>query len=190
MPEAYLLTSEEKRFLLTLARNTIKSSLVNKKIDDPAFFSDTLSNKHGVFVTLNLGNRLRGCIGYIEGVVALQQAVKEMALSAAFNDPRFPALTIEELPDVEIEISVLSPLHKISTISEIMVGEHGIVIEHGINKGLLLPQVAVEYGWDRESFLAHTCQKAGLTPDAWRDSAATIHIFSAEIFSESELIVS
>jgi len=105
-----------------------------------------------------------------------------MAIQAAFHDPRFNALTKEEYDDIEIEISVLSPLKKIDSIDEIQVGTHGIYIEKGFYSGLLLPQVATEYGWDRKTFLEHTCYKAGLPKDAYKEKDTNIYIFSADIF--------
>jgi len=179
-----MLTKEEKTFLLNLARETITNSLKNKPETSAPDFSEILAKELGVFVTLTIDGDLRGCIGYVEGVAPLQQAVSEMALSAAFNDPRFPPVKTDEIADIAIEISVLSPLHTISDISEIEVGRHGIIIEQGIYKGLLLPQVAVSYNWDRDTFLRQTCYKAGLPEDAWKDPATAIQIFSAEIFAE------
>ncbi len=116
----------------------------------------------------------------------LQHAVEEMAAAAAFDDPRFPPIDKTEINDIEIEISVLSPLQFIKEVSEIEVGEHGLIIEQHLRRGLLLPQVAVEYEWDTVTFLEQTCQKAGLPSSAWQDEATKIQIFSAEIFSESD----
>jgi len=107
-------------------------------------------------------------------------------LSASLNDPRFPPLTEEELRDIDIEISVLSPLKEIQDVSEIEVGRHGIYITRGYQSGVLLPQVATEYGWDRETFLQHTCQKAGLPPDAWKQEGTKIEIFDAQVFGEKD----
>ena len=105
-----------------------------------------------------------------------------MAEAAALRDPRFPPVNEKELPDLEIEISVLTPLKKIADVSEIEVGKHGIYIKKGWNSGLLLPQVATEYGWNRQTFLEHTCQKAGLPSNAWKEKGTEIYIFSADIF--------
>jgi uncharacterized protein (TIGR00296 family) len=107
-----------------------------------------------------------------------------MAIEAAVGDPRFPPVTSDELKDIKIDISALSPLEAIKDVNKIEVGKHGIIIRRGFYSGLLLPQVATEYGWDRETFLAHTCQKAGLPPNAWKDKTTEIQIFSAEVFSE------
>ena len=181
-----MLSEADKSFLLKLARTEITRIAMDSPEESIAWFSPVMSQKRGVFVTLEKAGDLRGCIGYVEGVVPLQQAVREMAASAAFNDPRFPAVSAEEIEDLSIEISVLSPLKKISDISEIKIGKHGLVIEKGIYKGLLLPQVASEYNWDRETFLQQTCYKAGLKQDEWQKQGTIIRIFSAEIFSERE----
>jgi AmmeMemoRadiSam system protein A len=138
-------------------------------------------------VTLKKNGRLRGCIGYIEAVRPLLETVEEMAVSAAFRDPRFAPVEKEEVDDLSIEISVLNPVHEAADISEIEIGKHGIIITGRGRRGLLLPQVAVEYGWDRETFLDQTCVKAGLPEGAWRSGETRIEIFSAEIFSEEEL---
>lgn len=186
MPSSNFLTNDEKKFLLQLARDAIASEAKGEEFLSPGFFSKTLKKEQGVFVSLHKDGDLRGCIGYIEGIKPIQNSVKEMALSAAFKDPRFPPISLEELESLDIEISVLSPVKKIKYIEEIEVGKHGLIIEKDFYKGLLLPQVAVEYNWDRESFLQHTCNKAGLPQDAWKDKETKIYLFSAEIFSEKE----
>ena len=140
----------------------------------------------GAFVTLNKDHQLRGCIGNIRGTEALYQTVSRMAIAAATEDPRFPPVRPEELDQITIEISVLTPLKKISSPEEIQIGRDGLYIEKGFYHGLLLPQVATEYGWNREEFLQHTCLKAGLPPDAWREGATT-YSFSAQVFNEQEL---
>jgi AmmeMemoRadiSam system protein A len=180
------LSKEEKIYLLKLARSTISHYLQTAKLPESSPQSEKLKEKFGVFVTLHKNEKLRGCIGYIEGIDELHTAIITMAHSAAFRDPRFPPVEDEEIKDLEIEISVLSPLKKIENIDEIKVGQHGLVIRQGISRGLLLPQVAPEWGWDRKEFLEQTCQKAGLPPNAWRDQQTEIFIFSAEIFSEKD----
>lgn len=187
MASSYFLTNDEKKFLLQLARDAIASEAKEEEFPSPGFFSKTLKKEHGVFVSLHKDGDLRGCIGYIEGIKPIQISVKEMALSAAFKDPRFPPISLEELESLDIEISVLSQIKKIKCIEEIEVGKHGLIIEKDFYKGLLLPQVAVEYNWDRESFLQHTCNKAGLPQDAWKDKETKIYLFSADIFSEKDL---
>ena len=137
-------------------------------------------------MTLRQDGRLRGCIGSFVGTGPLIDTVREMAISASTRDPRFPPLTTAELEEVDLEISVLSPLRQIDDPSEIEVGRHGIFITRGFHSGVLLPQVATEYGWDRETFLEHTCAKAGLPADAWRDPETQIEVFEAQVFGEKE----
>ncbi len=174
-------------FLLQYARSIIRENLGMKteKIERPS--SPILEEKRGGFVTLKMNGRLRGCIGYIEAAKPLLETVAEMAYSAAFSDYRFEPVAKEEVDELTIEISVLSPVRETKDPSEIEVGRHGIIISALGQRGLLLPQVAVEYGWDRDTFLDHTCVKAGLPRDAWRKSMTTIEIFSAEIFSEEDM---
>ncbi len=181
------LKTEEKKSLLELARAVITHKIENKVFRSPDFFSPALREESGVFVTLHKKKMLRGCIGYVEGNRPLQQAVEEMALAAAFEDPRFPPLHSGELKDLHIEISVLSPLKTISNIADIEIGKHGLIIEQNFYRGLLLPQVAVEQKWDKITFLKQTCLKAGLPEMAWQHDDTTIKIFSAEIFSEGNL---
>lgn len=169
--------------LLALARRTIASRLGLpterwQPVRDPG-----LDVPRGAFVTLHAHGSLRGCIGYIEAVEPLWAAIEEMANAAAFRDPRFPPVTAAEFGQLELEISVLSPLAA-ATPDQVVVGTHGIVLAQGRRRGLLLPQVATEQGWDRETFLEHGCMKAGLPPDAWR-SGATLEIFSAIVFGEN-----
>ena len=137
---------------------------------------------------MHLHNELRGCIGYIEARFPLCETVEEAAAKAALEDPRFLPLTREEFKQVEIEISVLSPLQKVSNAAEVEVGKHGLVIDDGRSRGLLLPQVATEYGWGREQFLSQTCRKAGLSADAWKKKGVTIYSFTSDVFSEAELL--
>ena len=129
---------------------------------------------------------MRGCIGYVEGFKPLQDAVQDNALSAAFKDPRFPSLSLKELDDVEIEISVLTPLEKVTDVSEIKVGRDGLIIKKGFYQGLLLPQVATDWEWDRIQFIEQTCRKAGLSENAWKDADTEIQKFSALVFGEKE----
>lgn len=178
------LGTEDKTRLLEIARTTIETKVQGK--DTPQFEvdSDILQEHRGAFVTLHMNGHLRGCIGYIEPIKPLHLTVQEMAESAALRDPRFSPVTENELDDLEIEISALTPLRKIESVDEIEVGVHGIYIKRGYSSGLLLPQVATDYGWDRTTFLEHTCMKAGLPTDAWQEEGTEIYIFSAEIFSE------
>ncbi len=185
--EAAGLLEEEKKHLLASARRTIQGRLTGEKASPPEPESAVLQEKRGAFVSLHTrSGRLRGCIGCIEGRWPLAKTIREMALSAAFNDPRFPPLSLDELKNLDIEISVLTPLKEIRDIEEIEVGKHGIYLTKGFYSGLLLPQVATQYGWDRLTFLSETCRKAGLPSQAWKDKDTRIYIFSADIFGEKE----
>jgi AmmeMemoRadiSam system protein A len=179
------LTQKEKATLLEIVKKTIASEASNKKIPKFTIESETLKEKRGAFVTIKKRDHLRGCIGYIKAVKPLWETVQEMAIAAAFHDPRFPALKADELDDLRFEVSVLSPLKRIKDVSEIEVGKHGLYITRGYNSGLLLPQVAVEHNLDRESFLRETCHKAGLPPQAWQDKETEIYMFSADYFGET-----
>ncbi|HOW57969.1 MAG TPA: AmmeMemoRadiSam system protein A [Smithellaceae bacterium] len=180
------LTEKDKNALLDLAKNTIAAQLHKKEMPQVAVPSAILKEKRGAFVTLKKRGHLRGCIGYIKAIKPLWETVQEMAIAAAFQDPRFPALKPEELKDLSFEISVLTPLRRIKDISEIETGKHGLYIINGYNSGLLLPQVAVEYKWDRETFLQETCHKAGLPANAWQEEDTEIYIFSAEYFGATD----
>ena len=177
------IAAEDRRFLLELARATIDSRLSDRPLPSHTPHSAFLLATRGAFVTLKIDGRLRGCIGHVIGVAPLWRAVRDNALAAAFDDPRFPPLTLDELLHVRIEISVLTPLCT-SAAEDVVIGHHGILVEQGVSRGLLLPQVAVENGWDRETFLDHTCRKAGLAPGCWRDPDTAISTFSAEVFGE------
>jgi AmmeMemoRadiSam system protein A len=178
------LTDKEKQDLLDLALATIKARLEGKAPPGMEDVTPLLGEKRGAFVTLKKRGQLRGCIGYIQPVKPLHETIERMAQAAAFEDPRFPALRKEELPDLSVEISVLTPLREIQDVGEIQVGVHGLYIVRGRYSGLLLPQVAVEWGWDRLTFLRETCRKAGLPPEAWRDENTRIFVFSADIFGD------
>ena len=176
------LTAEEKDVLRNVVRTTLESVVNGGQIPDFDNLSGKLGEQWGAFVTLNKHGRLRGCIGHIIGDKPLIHTVAKMARAAALEDPRFPNVDPGELESIEFEISVLTPIRKIDNIEEIVVGRDGIIISKGWNRGLLLPQVATEYGWDRITFLEHTCNKAGLSKDAWKDDDTTIEMFSAEVF--------
>ena len=176
------LEDEEKEYLLGQVKKSIKARLDNGDLPDDVPESAVLKEKRGGFVTLKKGGELRGCIGYIEAYKPLYQTIREMAQAAAFDDPRFPEVDISEWPELEFEISVLTPLREIDDPEIIEVGRDGLLIRHGSSSGLLLPQVPVEQGWSREEFLAHTCMKAGLASDCWRRSECHLFIFSAEVF--------
>jgi AmmeMemoRadiSam system protein A len=178
------IAAEDRRFLLELARATIEARLSDRPLPCPSPDSAVLLELRGAFVTLKIDEVLRGCIGHVVGVAPLWRAVRDNALAAAFEDPRFKPLTLDELPHVRIEISVLTPLCN-SAAEDVVVGHHGILVERGTSRGLLLPQVPVEFGWDRETFLDRTCRKAGLEPGCWRHPDTTISTFSAEVFAEN-----
>ncbi|MFC2171249.1 AmmeMemoRadiSam system protein A [Acidobacteriota bacterium] len=181
-----ILNAEQKTFLLNLARDTIKAWLSERKRPDPQVDDPILQTACGAFVTLNTkSGDLRGCIGHVVAKTPLYRTVIDCAISAACQDPRFPPLKLEELDDVTIEISALSPLREIGSPGDIEVGKHGLMITKGFFKGLLLPQVGERYKWDAETFMEHTCMKAGLPGDAWR-SGATIEVFSALVFGEKD----
>jgi uncharacterized protein len=183
------LTKEQQKKLLLLARKTIAEKLgIKVEISLPAYDDEIFSEKCGAFVTIHKRGDLRGCIGYIEGVKSIPETVKDMAMSSAFKDPRFPPLSPEEFKNIDIEISVLSPIEKVTDVNDIVVGRDGLIITRGFHRGLLLPQVPVEYGWDRDTFLSHTCYKAGLPADSWKNPDTVIEKFSAQVFSEKELL--
>jgi AmmeMemoRadiSam system protein A len=175
------LSDQDKETLRYIAETVIENKAHGKPVPEFTVDSPVLREKRGAFVTVTKAGQLRGCIGYVQPYKPLYQTVEEMAAQAAFSDPRFSPVTAEELPDLEIEISVLTPVRRIKDVEEIVVGKHGIIIEKGFYSGLLLPQVATEYGWDRKTFLEHTCLKAGLPTDAWKDKDVAISIFSADI---------
>ena len=180
------LNQTERTTLLELARSSIarRLGLEGREVDHPA--STKLSVSSGAFVTLHKKGRLRGCIGRFTSTGPVTETVQEMAQAAAFEDPRFPPLERGELADVDLEISVLTPMRRVDSIEEIEVGKHGIYMIRGMNRGVLLPQVATEHHWDRQTFLENTCLKAGLPQNAWQDGKTEIYVFSAEVFGEKE----
>lgn len=180
---SHAIDGHTSRFLLDLARETIQCRLNGDPLPSREPDREVLLEHRGAFVTLKIAGRLRGCIGHVVGVAPLWQAVRDNAISAAFHDPRFEPLQADELPQTVIEISALTPLRR-GTPDEVMVGRDGIMIERGPARGLLLPQVASELGWNRETFLDHTCRKAGLEPGCWRHPDTVISIFSAQVFGE------
>jgi AmmeMemoRadiSam system protein A len=183
-----MLSNDQRSQLLRIARQSIEAVFEGRRLElDLGTLDAELRRPSGAFVTLNeRTGDLRGCIGSIEPVAALAQAVSSSAVSAAFRDPRFPPLRKEELPAIHIEISVMSPIVPVADISEIEVGRDGLIVSRGARAGLLLPQVATEYEWDRDTFLRQTCIKAGLPGDSWRSPDCRIEKFSAEVFGEDE----
>jgi hypothetical protein len=179
------LTESEKKLLLQEARRTIENLFGTSSIPKPAIISETLQTKCGAFVTLLERGRLRGCIGMIAADKPLVETVRKMALSAARHDHRFMPVTEEELDDIEIEISVLSPLKLIHDVSEIKLGIHGVFIRQGSYTGVFLPQVATETGWSLDEFLGHCARdKAGIGWEGWKD--ADIYTFTATVFQEEK----
>jgi len=178
------LTKADQQTLLRMAREAIVEYLHRNRLPEVQEPAEALRQPCGAFVTLRKGKRLRGCIGYVEAVKPLYTTVRECAVAAAFHDPRFHPVAPQEVPELSLEISVLSPLAEI-TPENIEVGRHGLLISRGVQRGLLLPQVAVEWHWNREQFLEETCLKAGLPSDAWRHGA-TIQAFTAQAFEEPD----
>lgn len=174
-------SQEERTSLLRLAHESILSALQGREFSlDPP--TPHFAELRGAFTSLYLDGQLRGCVGYVLPTSSVYRAVAETARAAAFEDTRFRPVTIEEAPHLQIELSILSPPQPI-TAEAIEVGRHGLLISSSFRRGLLLPQVPIEHGWDRITFLEHTCRKAGLPPDAWQ-KGATIEAFTAEIFGE------
>jgi AmmeMemoRadiSam system protein B/AmmeMemoRadiSam system protein A len=179
------LSDQQRARLLEIARSTLDMFVRTGKI--PAFVeSDArLRAEEGAFVTLRHQGQLRGCIGNILGRGPLFNMVRDMAVAAASEDPRFPGVTPGELSEIKIEISVLSRPRRIATPNEVVLGKHGVIVSRGGRKGVFLPQVAVETGWDLERFLSELCvQKTGLSADAWKDAATTLEVFTADVFGE------
>jgi AmmeMemoRadiSam system protein A len=180
-----MLSQQQRRLLLSIARKSIEFALSGGRLELDVEDDPRLIEPSGVFVSLHtLEGDLRGCIGSIQPVAPLARAVATSAVNAATRDPRFRPLRADELDAVQIEISVMSPIVPVASLEEIVVGRDGLIISRGTVAGLLLPQVASSYGWDRETFLRHTCMKAGLEPDAWQRPGCRIERFSAEVFSD------
>ena len=182
-----MLTENQKKLLLKIARETLENYLSGKKLPELKIDDPVLNEKRGVFVTLHKKGSLRGCIGYIEPIKPLYIAVREMAINSATKDPRFEPVSYGELKDIEIEISVLTIPKKVKNADEILLGKDGVIVKRGFNQGVFLPQVAEETGWTKEEFLSYLCShKAGLPSDAWKDPQTELYIFQAEVFSERE----
>lgn len=178
------LTENDQRILLRLAREALAGYLNDGRIPQEEEPAEAIRQPCGAFVTLRKGKRLRGCIGVIEAAKPLYQVVRECAVWAGVQDPRFSPVTKDELAGLSLEISALSPLIEIIP-EKIEVGEHGLLISHGGMRGLLLPQVATEWKWDARRFLEETCRKAGLPADAWQHGAR-IQAFTAQVFEEAD----
>ncbi len=188
-PAMFQLTEDDQQLLLRIARNAVESYLSGQPPHLPAEAAGVLNEPHGIFVTIQQHDQLRGCIGNIHPTSSLYRSAAECALGAALVDPRFVPLTKRELATVEFEISVLSLMEQVRDINEIEVGRHGRLIRKRNARGLLRPQVATMYGWDRERVLEETCRKAGLRPDDWKEDA-TIQHFTALVFGERQFRLS
>lgn len=182
----YRLSSEEKNFLLRLARRSLEASVRGETWEAPAEVPPALGNPGGAFVSLHKVSSLRGCVGYFLPLMPLYKTVMEAAAAAALRDTRFPPVRPFELAGLDVEISVLSPCREVR-LEEICVGIHGLMVSQGFARGLLLPQVATERQWTPLKFLEETCSKAGLPPGAWQ-RGARIEAFTAEVFSELTLV--
>jgi len=182
------LNDSQKKELLKIARTTITEYVKNRKIPEFNVSDSELTEKRGVFVTLYLNGKLKGCIGSIMSVKELYLAVRDMAIESSTQDPRFTPVSPDEIDDIEIEISVLTVPQKVKSADEIVLGRDGVIVKKGFRQGVYLPQVADETGWSKEEFLSSLCySKAGLPADAWKDGSAEIYTFQAEVFNEKEL---
>ena len=181
------LTRVQQLRLLRIAREAIRSQLIRGTLPAPEREEPALAEPRGAFVSLHLDDGLRGCIGQLYADAPLHRAVAEMAVAAATADPRFAPLTSSELREADIEISVLGPLLPIAA-GDVSVGVHGLYVARGPRRGVLLPQVASDYGWGRERLLDETCRKAGLPTGAWREPETRLEAFTAQVFSDSGML--
>ena len=199
MPDEEMFSIVEGTMLIEFARENIEFFLRNdRRIPIPPLIKEKFTNKYGAFVTLNnydvAGNSLRGCIGYIEPKYSLFDVVHMVSISSAIEDPRFPSVTSEEMDNIVIELSILTPPKLIEIndsneyINKIVIGRDGLIIEKGMRRGLLLPQVPIDQNrnWDVETFLSHTCQKAWLDSQAWKDLSTKVYSFQAILFEEKK----
>jgi len=177
-----MLEPHERRVLLQLARQAIAARLEGRSVETPVAVGG-LARRAGAFVTIRHNNRLRGCLGSLDADAPLVEVVARCAGDAATRDPRFSPLPVDDLPEVVLEISVLGPVEPVADPADVEVGRHGLIVEQGTHRGLLLPQVPTEWGWDRETFVSETCVKAGLARDAWR-TGARLFTFEADVFGE------
>jgi AmmeMemoRadiSam system protein A len=180
-----MLSPDDQQRLLRLARQCLEARVRREKPPRPDR-GGGLDAHMGAFVSIHHQGDLRGCLGHLETDRPIAENVAHLAAVVSDSDPRFAPISVAELSGLELEISALSPEQEITDINAIEVGRHGLIIELGHRRGLLLPQVATEYGWDRETFLDHTCLKAGLPADAWRHGAR-IFIFEAQVFAEKQV---
>jgi uncharacterized protein len=181
----HVLADDEKRELLRIARATLREHAFSGRIPPGKPHRESLCAPAGVFVSLHEGHELRGCIGTIEAEKPLYRIVQEMAVAAASRDPRFSPVGEDEIEDITVEISVLGAARQVRGPDELRIGDDGLCIDLGDRRGLLLPQVAIHAGWDAITFITKTCHKAGLPLDAWRDPAARLMAFTAQVFSDT-----
>jgi AmmeMemoRadiSam system protein A len=177
-------SADEQRCLFKIVREVISATLEGRRSEIPPPDAPNLREPSGVFVTLKLADELRGCIGCVLPEQPLYVAVAQNAFNAAFRDPRFPPLTRDEFDEVELEISVMTLPEPVRDFGQIEVGRDGLIVRKAGAVGLLLPQVATEYGWNREQFLSYTCAKAGLSPRSWQDGTCQVEKFTAEVLTE------
>jgi AmmeMemoRadiSam system protein A len=178
-----MISSADEKPLLSLARQALKARVAGDRPPQVVCIGP-LALRCGAFVSIHNGDQLRGCLGRLSPSSPLGTTLVYLGAALADSDPRFPPVLPDELPLLQMEISLLAPERAVASIDEISVGQHGVIVEHGRSRGLLLPQVAPEFGWDRETFLEQACVKAGLPRDAWR-TGARILVFEACIFAES-----
>lgn len=177
-----MIPQDDRKKLLKLARDSVRAAIEGDHLP-PIPEDDVFKRDGGAFVTLRKNGALRGCIGHFTGTGSLGRTVADMAVSAALKDPRFPPVRPGELREIDIDISVLSPMEQ-SSPEDVIPGTHGVYVRQGFRSGTLLPQVASEEGWDRVTLLDHTCLKAGLPPGAWRRGDAEIFTYTAEVFGD------
>ena len=186
IPATRVFDADDRRRLLALARRALEAR-VRREYEPVLDQGGALDTHCGAFVTIHRGPELRGCLGRLGDDWPVARVVAHLGRAVADSDPRFSPVTVDELDTLSIEISVLTPEREVHSVQEIEIGRHGLIIELGSRRGLLLPQVATEHGWDVETFLEHTCRKAGLPPDAWTRDARILS-FEAEVFGESDAI--
>lgn len=184
MPYEHRLLEDEKRELLRIARATLKEYLSSGRMPPGAPHRASMLAPAAVFVTLRANGTIRGSVGSVVETAPLYRTIQEMAIAAASRDPRFPPVRLEDLADLTIEVSVLGPRTRVYAPSEICIGTHGVCVSADGKRGLLLPQAAVESGWDAETFLSQACQKAGLPPDTWHRPDAILEVFQTQDFAE------
>ena len=182
-----MLSDEDKRFLLRLARDSMEAFASGRTFEAPVVAPEGVRAVQGAFVSLHKAGQLRGCIGYVEGIKPLWEAVRDLAVEASAHDPRFAPVRPRETEEVDVEISVLEPLERIKGPADVEIGTHGLFIRAAGRSGLLLPQVATQHAWAAEKFLEQTCWKAGLPLEEWRDPKAELYRFGAEVFGENEV---